>query len=232
MIKQLAEDVLPNVSKVTLILTGTSEKLNLALISDRKLELDIAPKPIAISGTASEVEAALKEAISLVFTSNKELFTNALQVSEDLKKEAAEMKEKNIKPKPKEKKVETEKEKPVKLNAAQKKVEKDIPEVVEKIKKASDSDMKDFLKNDILRRFEDVKMPESIKEAFLKQIEDCFEASDSNDVDEAEAESTPVESTSTESTPVEETETNLPEEVISDEEPADEKQEDDEDLLF
>jgi hypothetical protein len=178
MVVKLAEEVLPHVSKITIIIAGTAEALTLALISDKKDKGGVAILPINIKGSAAEVEAELANAIKLVFADNKQVFSNAVEAAEAVKasankpaslKTASSSKSKSTKKEDEEdedkeddEKVEEEQKKPSKLTPTQIKVQKDQKKNFDRAEKATDVDVVNFVENEIMKAYKTALMPEDV----------------------------------------------------------------------
>ena len=188
MVVKLAEEVLPHVSKITIIIAGTAEALTLAMISDKKEKGGVAILPINIKGSAAEVEAELANAIKLVFADNKQVFSNAVEAAEAVKAAATTtsttkkphkttIKSKTDKELEDEKDEEEEKEEetkpePVKLNAAQTKVQKDQKKNFDRAEKTIDLDVVAFVEKEIVKAYEAAKMPEQVMIELKEKFEE------------------------------------------------------------
>jgi PRTRC genetic system protein E len=179
MVVKLAQEVLPHVSKITIIIAGTAEALTFAMISDKK-DKGIAVVPINIRGTAEEVEAELAGAIAKIFTENKQLFSNVEEAATAVKEAAKKPvtasgtksgpKSKTSTKKEDEKDddddAEDEKEEakpaPSKLTPTQIKVQKDQKKNFERAEKATDVDVVNFVENEISKAYKAALMPEDV----------------------------------------------------------------------
>ena len=179
MVVKLAQEVLPHVSKITIIIAGTAEALTFAMISDKK-DKGIAVVPINIRGTAEEVEAELAGAIAKIFTENKQLFSNVEEAATAVKEAAKKPvtasgtksgpKSKTSTKKDDEKDddddAEDEKEEakpaPTKLTPTQIKVQKDQKKNFDRAEKATDVDVVNFVENEISKAYKAALMPEDV----------------------------------------------------------------------
>jgi PRTRC genetic system protein E len=189
MVVKLAEEVLPHVSKITIIIAGTAEACTLAMISDKKEKGGVPVLPINIKGTAAEVEAELANAIKLVFADNKQVFSNAVEAAEAVKVAATKpasttstkSKSKTSTTKKEDEKDddnddEDEKEEvkpePIKLSPTQTKVQKDQKKNFDRAEKATDPDVVNFVENEIAKAYKTALMPESI----MQELKEKFDA--------------------------------------------------------
>jgi PRTRC genetic system protein E len=187
MVVKLAEEVLPHVSKITIIIAGTAEALTLAMLSDKKEKGGIPVLPINIKGTAAEVEAELANAIKLVFADNKQVFSNAVEAAEAVKVAATKPASTSTKSKSKTstKKDEDEKDddkddddekeevkpEPIKLSPTQTKVQKDQKKNFDRAEKATDPDVVNFVENEIAKAYKTALMPESIMQELKEKFD-------------------------------------------------------------
>jgi len=187
MVVKLAEEVLPHVSKITIIIAGTAEACTLAMISDKKEKGGVPVLPINIKGTAAEVEAELANAIKLVFADNKQVFSNAVEAAEAVKVAATKPASTSTKSKSKTstKKDEGEKDddkddddekeevkpEPIKLSPTQTKVQKDQKKNFDRAEKATDPDVVNFVENEIAKAYKTALMPESIMQELKEKFD-------------------------------------------------------------
>jgi len=189
MVVKLAEEVLPHVSKITIIIAGTAEACTLAMISDKKEKGGVPVLPINIKGTAAEVEAELANAIKLVFADNKQVFSNAVEAAEAVKvaatKPASTTSTKSKSKSSTTKKDEDEKDddkddddekeevkpEPIKLSPTQTKVQKDQKKNFDRAEKATDPDVVNFVENEIAKAYKTALMPESIMQELKEKFD-------------------------------------------------------------
>lgn len=196
MIDKIVTEVCPLVSKVTIIISGTPEKANVAILCDAKKDGQKV-KPITMSGPANELDAELAKAIQVVFTDNKELISNVNEVAADVKKTATKSTAKKSSTTTKKEDAATDDDKdeeeeegtedapevkPFKPNKDQKKAETAYKASLEKAQKSNDQDMINFLKKQTTESYDKAGMPEDVKAAMIKSFEDIVPAAGKTDL--------------------------------------------------
>lgn len=127
--------------------------------------------PLAISGTADELDEsfvtditeALSEAVN--YTKNSKDFVEAVKEKSTSENKTTTEKKESTKTE------KTEKTEKVVLTAAQKKLLPKAEEALKKAKAASDPDMVEFLKKQIVKLYEDAKMPDETTKELIKQFD-------------------------------------------------------------
>lgn len=181
MFQSIADIVLKHLDKMSIVISGTAEKLVVAVFSDPKKDGPTV-KPIIIRGTAAEVEEQFAVAIQEVFAKNDEVYTNLATVAAEAKEQEAAAKKKSTTTAAPAKKVE-----PTFVpNKDQKKAEAKVKELLDKAKgKTDDPDMINYLNKEAKKVYETAKMPEDQ----IKKLDEDFEAIRNSDP-EAEKEET------------------------------------------
>lgn len=84
MIKQIVQDALPHLKKMTIIISGTEERCSVVLMPESK-EKGMQITPINALGPVDKVEETLEQAIKAVFADNNEVLSNYEEVAKEVK---------------------------------------------------------------------------------------------------------------------------------------------------
>lgn len=84
MIKQIVQDALPHLKKMTIIISGTEERCSVVLMPESK-EKGMQITPINALGPVDKVEETLEKAIKAVFADNSDVLSNYEDVAKEVK---------------------------------------------------------------------------------------------------------------------------------------------------
>jgi PRTRC genetic system protein E len=177
MFKQL-EELLTKAS-FSMTISAKDDSISVTVIPKGKNGVAISNTPLALSGTADELDEKFVPEIINALGESLGFLTNAAEFKESAKKQEAKAKEApkaaattgKAAPAPA-----ATKEKPVELNADQKKAKANADKSLEAAEKAADVDIKVFHKNQTLKAYTAAKMPQSLIDELTEKFDDLIKS--------------------------------------------------------